>query len=147
MTTWVILASHSCLFVNSYSNSDKPYLNIPFQFTCIIVPESLTHNSIGKSIINWLQCLCVVFLFVCFSLKDSSPFRSCLHQAFLPVFFSEVVLYIFNTGRFFYHSVHSFLRYSDFLNVCLKIFAYIKVLSLCCRVLWILIMHNHCIHH
>lgn len=133
MTAWVVLASHSCLFVNSYSNSDKPYLNIPFQFTGIIVPESLIHSPIGKNIINWLQCLCVGFF--CFSLIDSTPFQSYLRQDFLPVVFSEVVLYIFNTGRFFYHSVHSFLRYSDFLNVCLKIFAYIKILSLCCRVL------------
>lgn len=60
---------------------------------------------------------------------------------FLPTIFSEVMTYICNAVKFYYHSLH-FILGSSVLIIDILIFVYMRFYSLCCKVLWTWWMDN-----
>lgn len=125
-TTWIILAFLPCLSVSSQTkvknlaliHASSIYWIVLSQCTCIVVSE-LLKCSLWKIILSSkVPCSCAVHL-VHFTLNFiDSLISKLLKLVSLPFhFFSEVVSYICNIVRIFYHILYSILRFPDLLGI------------------------------
>lgn len=118
------------LFLASLSNSGKLgsqhlpslHLVLPFRYARRVVSELLTPTSVGNDFIP--QSTVLVQTSFAFSLIVSTHFQSYSGQ------------HLCHPVRLLSPILHFILGSPDFLND-VQTFAYVKVLSLCCHVLWV----------
>lgn len=139
-----LVASIPCLYVNSYSNSEKPgshyQPSIQFQYTHILILEMLTCTSVGNHLIKQRT------VFVCSSFSLQS-YRLCSFQKLFrsAVFTTTPSVRLFHTFIiliFSCHILHSILGFPYYLLYYLFSFEYIKACFVYCKFYGFRQMHN-----